>query len=201
MIATQLLKSNQIRCACLLVVAFAFAAAASAQELPNAAPLSGGASLGQKDQFVRFVPPASIAVASGRPHRITLRFEVVPGHHINSNKPHSELLIPTKLRLNPPTDVLVGKVEYPKGKDLSFAFAPDEKLSVYSGPFAINALVTADRTATPGRYRVHGELAYQACNDRACFPPKHLPVSFDVRVQRARNSGRRNPGQSPHIHQ
>jgi hypothetical protein len=29
---------------------------------------------------------------------------------------------------------------------------------------------------------VHGELQYQACNDRACFPPKKLPVEFEVTV-------------------
>ena len=63
------------------------------------------------------------------------------------------------------------------------------------------------RTAVPGTYRVHGELRYQACNDRACFPPKTLPVAFDVKVTRTSlrdpNAPPRpkNPAQSPHIHQ
>jgi hypothetical protein len=193
---------NRSKCAALVAIPVTalwalalLAVTASAQELRDE-PLQIASA---KDQFVRFTPPAPVTVAPGRPRSITLRFEVEHGDHVNSSRPNSELLIPTRLRLTPPTDLLVGKIAYPTGRDLSFPFAPDEKLSVYTGPFVITALVSADRTASPGRYRVHGELSYQACNDRACFPPKHLPVAFDVRVRSAPGS-RHNPAQSPHVH-
>jgi hypothetical protein len=155
-----------------------------------------------EEQFVSAVPSPTVNVAAGSSTTVQLRFRVVPGDHINSSQPKSVLLIPTKLALNPPTDIAVGKVSYPVGQDLSFAFAPDEKLNVYTGEFAVSALLRPARSASTGTVRVHGELRYQACNDRACFPPKKLPVDFDVNVTRAHSLGtRRNPGQSPHIHQ
>jgi len=52
-----------------------------------------------------------------------------------------------------------------------------------------------------GRFRVHGFLQYQACDDRACYPQTKLPVAFDVKVSKAASGrSRRNPPQSPHIH-
>jgi DsbC/DsbD-like thiol-disulfide interchange protein len=151
--------------------------------------------------WVTSLPVSKISVASGRPARVHLRFKIADGYHINSNQPGSELLIPTKLQLNPPTDIGVGSITYPKGHELILAVAPDEKLNVYTGAFTIAAKVSATRTASPGRYKVHGQLKYQACNDRSCFPPKLAPVEFEVRVLRRRStSTAHNPPQSPHVH-
>ena len=152
--------------------------------------------------WVTPLPVAMISVSSGKPASVHLRFKVAEGYHINSNKPGSELLIPTKLQLNPPTDIGVGSITYPKGHDLTLAIAPDQPLNVYTGEFVITGKVSATRTATPGKYMVHGQLKYQACNDRSCFPPKLAPVEFEVQVlKRASASGTaHNPAQSPHIH-
>jgi Thiol:disulfide interchange protein DsbD, N-terminal len=107
---------------------------------------------------------------------------VVDGFHINSSVPRSSYLIPTKLTLNPPAGIDVGKIAYPAGTDVALPFAPDEKLNVYSGEFSIAAYLSAVSGATPGQHKVQGELSYQACNDRACYPPKKLPVSVEVTV-------------------
>ncbi len=157
----------------------------------------------QTPSWVTAVPTPRVTVAAGKPARVQLRFKVAPGYHINSNQPGSELLIPTTLRMNPPTDLGVGSIRYPKGHDLTLTIAPGEKLNVYTGEFTVGAKVSAARSATPGRYKVHGELKYQACNDRACFPPKQLPVEFEVAVQKSRvgsGGAAHNPAQSPHIH-
>ena len=37
-----------------------------------------------------------------------------------------------------PTDIILGKIEYPEGKDLTFPFSPEQKLNVYSGDFTID---------------------------------------------------------------
>lgn len=157
---------------------------------------------------VTALPVPRVTVAAGKPARVELQFRVAPGYHINSNLPRSELLIATVLKLAPPTDVGVGKVTYPKGEDIRLPLAPEEKVNVYTGDFAISALVSAARTATPGRYKVHGELKYQACNDRACFPPRKVAVEFEVTVlksrippDRASRPSGHNPPQSPHIYQ
>jgi hypothetical protein len=154
-------------------------------------------------QMVQFAGASTATVAAGKPANIELRFRIDRDKHINSNTPHSQLLIPTKLHLASPNDVGVGRISYPAGEDRSFPFAPEEKLSVYSGEFPVRAQLSAARGALPGKYRLHGELQYQACNDRACFPPMKLPVEFDVRVTKsALRDGpqRRNPPQSRDIH-
>src|ERR1700689_5387751 len=48
---------------------------------------------------------------------VNLNFRVPPGYHINSNAPKSEFLIPTALKMDLPTDIILGKIEYPAGED------------------------------------------------------------------------------------
>src|SRR5260370_30674595 len=60
---------------------------------------------------------------------VNLNFRVASGFHINSNTPKSEFLIPTNLKMDLPTDIVLGKIKYPAGQDLSFPFSPDETLN------------------------------------------------------------------------
>jgi len=156
-----------------LLVLFVLGVAAAAQLAPS-------------EHDVTFAPPKKTAVAAGRPAVVEFDFRVKPGLHINSNLPKSEFLIATRLRFMPPTDIAVSKVEYPAGEEMAFAFSPNNKLSVYTGDFKVKAQVSASRSATTGPYTVHGELKYQACNDRACFPPKTLPIAFQIVVEKAK---------------
>ena len=131
---------------------------------------------------------------------VNLNFRVPPGYHINSNTPKSEFLIPTALKMELPTDIILGKIEYPPGEDASFPFSPDEKLSVYSGDFTIALGVHPLESVVPGKYVMHGVLRYQACDNAACYPPKSLPVSFEVKVVKEPAAHHANPAQSPHVH-
>jgi hypothetical protein len=131
---------------------------------------------------------------------VDLNFRVNAGFHINSNAPKSEFLIPTSLKFDLPTDIILGKIGYPVGEDLSFPFSPDEKLSVYSGDFTIGLAVHPLASVVPGKYVMHGVLRYQACDNAACYPPKNLPVSFEVKVVKQPAAPHANPAQSPHVH-
>jgi hypothetical protein len=131
---------------------------------------------------------------------VDLNFRVPPGYHINSNTPKSEFLIPTNLKMDLPTDIILGKIAYPAGEDASFPFSPDEKLSVYTGDFTIAVAVHPLHSVVPGKYVMHGMLRYQACDNAACYPPKTLPVSFEVKVVKEPPEHHANPAQSPHIH-
>ena len=153
-----------------------------------------------KSLYVSVAPIPAVTAARGSQTKVSLDFRVASGFHINSNTPKSEFLIPTQLKMDVPTDIVLGRVQYPEGKDLSFPFSPDEKLNVYSGDFTINLAVHPLRSVVPGKYVIRGNLRYQACDNAQCFPPKTLPVSFDVKVVREKGTGRRNPAQSPHVH-
>lgn len=132
--------------------------------------------------------------------KVRLNFRVASGFHINSNAPKSEFLIPTALKMDVPTDIALGRIEYPAGTDVSFPFSPDEALNVYTGDFTINVAVHPLKSVVPGKYVMHGVLRYQACDNAQCFPPKTLPVSFEVKVVKEKSTGGHNPAQSPHVH-
>jgi hypothetical protein len=86
------------------------------------------------------------------------------------------------LTLNAPEQLTVADLKYPAGEDMAFAFAPNDKLSVYSGDFTINAVLKAPAKAAAGSYPVKGELRFQACDHSACYPPRSIPVQFQVTV-------------------
>ena len=156
------------------LVVFALLVAAQAQDI-------------KKKQYVTQLATQRVSVAGAKTVPVQLRFTIDPEMHINSNKPHSENLIPTRLVLDLPTDLSVVKTVYPPGKDFSFAFDPNEKLNVYTGEFPITLQLRPANGASAGTFKVHGELQYQACNDRACFPPKKLPVEFEVTVLKTKS--------------
>jgi hypothetical protein len=171
------------------VIFAAGALAAHAQEFPR------------PKASVTMLPPETASLRRGQSASVQLQFRIAPGFHINSHQPRQEYLKKTELKLDAPTDIALGRIIYPQGEERSFPFAPDEKLSVYSGDFSVEVLVHPLRSVLPAKYAIHGQLNYQACDNSACYPPKQLPVSFEVRVEKGRSEkGRRNPAQSPHAH-
>lgn len=132
------------------------------------------------------IAPPTVQVAPGKTAPVKLHFRVADYYHINSHKPLDELLLPTELKLSPPTEIMVSGVVYPDGHMLQLPFSPESKLSVYSGDFDVSANVRAAQNMPAGTFRIHGELKFQACNDRQCFPPKTTPVMFDVKVAKAK---------------
>ena len=147
--------------------------------------------------FVSFEGASAATVSPSKPAEVELNFRVKEGFHVNSNKPNSELLIPTTLKLEPPTDLSAGAIIFPPGKDISFPFDPSEKLNVYSDAFTVKAKLMAAHTASNGSLTVHGQLRYQACNDNACFPPKNIPFQFDVHVTGVSNKRHGSSAQTP----
>jgi hypothetical protein len=152
--------------------------------------------------FVNFVSASNVAVAPGHSTPIQFTFHVQDPYHINSSQPLAEELIPTQLHFSFPGEVALGKMQYPAGKLMSFPFDPSTKLSVYSGDFIVRGVVVAPSVASAGTYTIHGELKYQACDNNACYPPKKLPFTFNVKVgTAARATPKARPNAtSPHIH-
>ncbi len=111
-------------------------------------------------------------VPAARRAVLELRFQIVPGFHINSHTPNSQFLIPTALTLQPAPGVKLGAPQYPAGVPYSFAFDPADKLDVYAGDFIIRLSVVA----AAGDHAIDGTLKYQACDNASCYPPKTLPV-------------------------
>jgi hypothetical protein len=165
-----------IRACFIVVLAAALAYTGSAQEPGTVVP------------SIEFAPVGKVQLKPGESKNVPLDFRIASQFHVNSNKPHSEILIPTSLNVpaaqmfKPGTAAGVASLQYPAGEDVSFPFAPGEKLSVYSGDFSITAVVKASAKATAGEYPISGELRFQACDKSACYPPKSIPVKFTIAV-------------------
>ena len=104
------------------------------------------------------------------------------GFHVNSDKPADEYLIPLKLTWKSLGALEGGTVTYPKPTFEKYEFA-EKPLSVFTGNFDLIANFKVGASAPAGPGAAVGQLRYQACNDRACFPPKTIEITIPYQVQ------------------
>ncbi len=146
------------------------------------------------------VPIGTVVVTRGGKAPLNIALQVNRGFHVNSNKPNDELLLPTVVHLDPPQGIMIVNIQYPAGEQLALPMIGNEKLSVYTGSFTVSAEVRVPKSVALGTQRVHGEVKYQACDNRQCFPPKTTPLEFDVKVVKPKVKKSTYTAASPHIH-
>jgi Disulphide bond corrector protein DsbC len=165
--------SRRVSLALFAVGAVLLAGVSSAQKFPwQETPEAGG----KTPQTVHFEGPDQAEVAAHKPQVVELRFRIQDGFHINSHTPHEKNLIPTQLMVVDGDGVNVSAVDFPPGADTSFAFAPNDKVSVYTGMVTLRAHMTVAR----GGHLLQGALRYQACDANACMPPRKIPVAISL---------------------
>lgn len=104
------------------------------------------------------------------------------GFHVNSDKPADEYLIPLRLTWKSTGALQAGAITYPKPTFEKYEFS-EKPLSVFTGAFDVVANFKVAPNAPAGPGAAVGQLRYQACNDRACFPPKTIEVVIPYQVQ------------------
>lgn len=104
------------------------------------------------------------------------------GFHVNSDKPAEEYLIPLKLTWVATGALQPGAVVYPAPQLEKYEFS-EKPLSVFTGKFDLIANFKVAANAPAGQGIATGKLRYQACNDRACFPPKTIDIAVPYQVQ------------------
>jgi hypothetical protein len=129
-----------------------------------------------KSQAVEYLYPEQVSVPAGKPSPVTLHFRVQQNLHINSHTPRADFLIPTVFSMPENSGVKLAGATYPTGADFALPSDPDQKLSVYTGDFTIQAKIVS----TPGNHLVEAKLRYQACDQTQCLPPKTITVPIDV---------------------
>lgn len=105
-----------------------------------------------------------------------------PGFHVNSNAPNEQYLIPLKLTWKSTGALEAGQIVYPKPTQERYEFS-EKPLSVFTGKFDVTANFKVAANAPAGPGVAVGTLRYQACNDKACFPPKNVEVALSYAVQ------------------
>ena len=127
-------------------------------------------------QFVTVLPLDPIHIPAGRPATVDLHLRVAANMHINAHAPHQDYLIPTTLTAAAAPGIMWGAIDYPTGVDRTFIFSPTEKFSVYAEDVTLRVHLIAQ----PGDHTATATLRYQACDNRACYPPRNIPVKFIV---------------------
>jgi thiol:disulfide interchange protein DsbD len=153
-------------------------------------PLAAGQEV-TKPEANSYVDPVSvkvyaskIAMAPGEDFEAAIHLSIDEEWHINSAEPSQDMLIPTEVILGD-SPFYIERTEYPAGKMLSFAFSPDDQLSVYGGDVWINLLLKSRPDIAKGEAAVPLRVRSQACNDRFCLAPETQDLSFSVIIDPA----------------
>ena len=123
-------------------------------------------------------PSSGVTVEKPGSLQVPVAIRIRRGYHINSDRPNDPYLIPTVLSWNN-TPFRVESIVYPRADEVRYDFS-DKPLSVYSSRIEI---VTTFRVESvpEGLRELKGDFRFQACNDKACLPPKTIAVSVPVR--------------------
>jgi DsbC/DsbD-like thiol-disulfide interchange protein len=123
--------------------------------------------------------PASVDVAPGGKASLTVDVNPKPGIHVYA--PGTKDFIPIELKFDAKPEFKPGKTLYPKSELMTFG---DEKVPVFQKPFKLTNDVTIAKTAKAGSsMTVNGTIHLQACDDKVCYPPETVPVSWTVNVK------------------
>jgi len=116
----------------------------------------------------------------------SLVVDVAPGSRVHVYAPGVTGYKPIGLTIDPQPALVVRGTQFPKSED--YFFKPlNEHVAVYQRPFRIvqdleidpspqAAPTLANRTGMT----VTGTLTYQACDDKVCFTPQSVPLSWTI---------------------
>lgn len=121
--------------------------------------------------------------------RLTLLadFQLPPKMHVYA--PGVANYIPIQWKLEDSPNYVLRAVEYPPSEIL-YLPAIQETVPVYQGKFRIAQDITLAGSevlrpilAGEREVRVRGQLRYQACDDKICYLPQHLPLEWVFHVE------------------
>jgi hypothetical protein len=117
-----------------------------------------------------------------------LSFDITPkrGMHVYAPGKHDYQVIAVKL--DPQPWMKLPPTTYPPS-EIYFFKELDEKVETYGKPFTlvqdISVLNTAaaKKALAAGPIKLSGRLEYQACDDKVCYAPTKVPVSFPLTLK------------------
>ncbi len=115
-------------------------------------------------------PPGLAPATKGT---LTVELTLGPSWHVNSHTPSEDFLIPTTVKLTSTAGTL-SPVTYPKHVEKRFSFS-EKPLAVYEGTVKFTSELSLPAGAS-GKVTLGGEVTYQACNDKQCFPPETVKL-------------------------
>jgi hypothetical protein len=154
----------------LTVVAASLAAAGAGEEKPKMQ------NSGDKVQVS--VAPGKLSAHPGARVSFKVNFTIEPKWHLYAHEDSMFIgidLVPAEAF--PLTDL---KIDYPAGHEGEFF---GEQVVILEGSDTVVATGTVPESLAPGTYALDLALTVQACDDKICLAPAHLPVAVELAVQ------------------
>ena len=119
----------------------------------------------------------------------SLVLDVVPGPRVHVYAPGATGYKPVRIVLQPQPGVVVRNAQFPTAED--YFFQPlNEHVQVYQHPFRIVQDVMLDPSRDAAAVlneaksvTITGTFEYQACDDKVCFTPQSVPLSWTIAVK------------------
>ena len=119
-------------------------------------------------------------VAPGQRVTLILDADLNPGMHVYA--PGVEGYIPIDWKMQDSPDAAIHAPVYPRSQKL-FLKAIGETVPAYRNHFRLIRDITIGRVANgAGKLTLNGTLRYQACDDRVCYIPQELHLTWTVLV-------------------
>jgi DsbC/DsbD-like thiol-disulfide interchange protein len=120
--------------------------------------------------------------------KVTVSFDITPkrGMHVYAPGKHDYQVIAVKI--DPQPWLKVAPTTYPPSEIYDFKEL-NEKVETYGKPFTLVQDLTVLNTAAARKalaaapVKLTGRLEYQACDDRVCYAPTKVAVSFNLTVK------------------
>lgn len=137
---------------------------------------------------IRLTPTASATLARGGQH-LLLNLEAMLGRGLHAYAPGAPPeFIPVSWKIGESPAWTSGEPEWPAAEKTQL-YGFDEKVPNYTGIFRISRELTLasqqvlTTTAPSGQLEIPGEFRYQACNDRVCFPPETVKLTWKILIE------------------
>ena len=120
--------------------------------------------------------------------KVSVTFDITPkrGMHVYAPGKHDYQVI--SVQIDPQPWMKIAPTTYPPSEIYHFKEL-DEKVETYGKPFKLVQDVTVLTTAAAKKalaaspVKLSGTLRYQACDDKVCYAPTKIPVSFELSVK------------------
>lgn len=120
------------------------------------------------------------ALQPGQQAVLAVVLEVAPGFHAQSHTPHDANLIKTEVKLDDTPGIEAFEASYPPGRDETYPQLGT--INVYTGKSIVYVPLQVKSDAPLGLVHIKGTIAYQICDDKACFAPEDTPFSIDTQI-------------------
>jgi hypothetical protein len=119
----------------------------------------------------------------------SLVLDITPGKRVHVYAPGASGYRPVALTVQPQANLIVKAAQFPNPED--YFFKPlNEHVPVFSKPFRLvqDLVIDPSREAEAALQAVktmiiNASLQYQACDDRVCFIPQTVPLSWTIEIR------------------